>query len=354
MRGPMPVRPLSVAVSIAVALIVTSCSAADAEKPAAGAFDLQAHRGGLGLVTESTVESFTNALGLGVDTLELDTQITEDGIAVVTHDRKVSDKKCVDTTPAFVDDPEYPYVGKYVNTLSLAQIETLDCGSLRLENYPQQRTVPGASMPTLTAVLELVASVDAPDVKLNVETKVEAGSPTETAPREQFVTVVLETIRDAGFLDRVTVQSFDWGALQLVRGIEPSVPVVALTNGEFLQVGQPGASPWLGGIDIDEFGGDPIAAVASFGASALSPVQGTPQSGKIGDSDFELYVTQKMVDDAHAAGIRVIPWTVDDPDTMNALMDMGVDGIITDYPDRLRTVMSDRGMPLPPPVAVGS
>ncbi|WP_415971330.1 glycerophosphodiester phosphodiesterase family protein [Rhodococcus sp. 077-4] len=314
-----------------------------------GSFDLQAHRGGLGLVTESTIESFTNALQLGVSTLELDTQITEDGIAIVTHDRKVSDKKCVDTGASTPGDPEFPYVGKFVNTLSLAQIRTLDCGALPLADYPEQRRVAGARMPTLTEVLELVKSADAPQVKLNVETKVEAGSPTETAPREQFVDTVLETIRDAGMLDRISVQSFDWGALKLVRQAEPEVPVVALTNGDFLQVGQDGASPWLGGIDIDDFGGDAIAAIDSFGASAYSPVQGTPQSGKIGDSDFELYVTQEMVDSAHERGIRVIPWTVDDPGTMRALMDLGVDGLITDYPDRLRAVMSERGLPLPAP-----
>lgn len=330
--------------------VLTACGTADATGPE---FDLQAHRGGLGLVTESTIESFTNALELGVSTLELDTQITEDGIAVVTHDRQVSAKKCVDTRPASPGDTEFPYVGKYVNTLSLAQVDTLDCGSLRLADYPEQRTVPGARMPTLAAVLDLVNSVDAPELSLNIETKVEAGSPSETAPREQFVEIVLRDIREADLLDRVSIQSFDWGSLKLVRETEPDVPVVALTNGEFLQVGQDGASPWLGGIDIDDFGGDPIAAVRSFGASAFSPVQGTPQSGKVGDADFALYVSQQMIDDAHAADIRVIPWTVDDPETMNVLIEMGVDGIITDYPDRLRAVLHDRGMPLPDVVTVG-
>lgn len=347
-----------VGLSMLAAVTFTACSSAEADRSpdprpqsSNGQFDLQAHRGGLGLVSESTLESFTTALELGVTTLELDTQITEDGIAVVTHDRQVSSKKCLDTAPVVEQDPEFPYVGKYVNTLTLAQIRTLDCGTLQLADYPEQRTVPGARMPTLADVLELAAS--APGIKLNVETKVEAASPTETAPREQFVDTVLGTIRAAGMLDRVTIQSFDWGALQRVREVEPALPTVALTNGDFLQIGQSGRSPWLGGLDIDDFDGDPIAAIRSFGASGFSPVQGNPQSGKVSDPDFELYVTQKMIDDAHAAGIQVIPWTVDDPETMNVLLDMGVDGIITDYPDRLRAVLSDRGMPLPDPVKVG-
>ncbi|WP_082520901.1 glycerophosphodiester phosphodiesterase family protein [Rhodococcus sp. Leaf278] len=346
-----------IAVACVSALALTGCGTESTTDPALpesgaaplGSFDLQAHRGGLGLVTESTIESFSNALQLGVSTLELDTQITEDGVAIVTHDRKVSDKKCIDTGASTPGDPDFPYVGKFVDTLTLAQIRTLDCGALPLADYPEQRRVPGARMPTLTEVLDLVKSVDAPDVKLNVETKVEAGSPTETAPREQFVDTVLGTIEEAGMLDRITVQSFDWGALKLVRDDEPEVPVVALTNGDFLQVGQDGVSPWLGGLDIDDFGGDAIAAIDSFGASAYSPVQGKPQSGKVGDPDFDLFVTQAMVDAAHERGIRVIPWTVDDPDTMRALMDLGVDGLITDYPDRVRTVMSERGLPLPEP-----
>ncbi len=82
-------------------------------------FDLQAHRGGLGLRSESTLSSFGNALRLGVTTLELDVQITEDRQAVVTHDRRVDGRKCTDTAPATPGDPEFPYVGKYVNTLTL-------------------------------------------------------------------------------------------------------------------------------------------------------------------------------------------------------------------------------------------
>ncbi len=310
-------------------------------------FDLQAHRGGLGLIVESTLPAFAKALELGVTTLELDTQITQDGVAVVTHDRKVSDKKCLDTAPATAGDPEYPYVGKYVNTLSLAQVKTLDCGSQRQANFPEQELAPGERMPTLTQVFDLVKRYGADKVKLNVETKVEAGAPHETAPREQFVQVVSGDIRDADMLRQVTVQSFDWGALMRMREVEPRLPLVALTNYDFLQVDQPGASPWLGGLDIDDFDDDPIAAVDSFGASAFSPVHGFPQNGTVSDPDYRPYVTREMVKHAHRAGIEVIPWTVDDKPTMASLMDAGVDGLITDYPNRLRELMAARKLELP-------
>jgi glycerophosphoryl diester phosphodiesterase len=202
-------------------------------------------------------------------------------------------------------------------------------------------------MPLLSEVLGLVNCYRAKQVWLNVETKVEAGAPEQTAPREQFVQVVAREVRDAHLLNRVTIQSFDWGALMRMRQVEPRLPLVALDNYDFLQVGKPGASPWLGGIDIDNFGGSPVAAAASFGASALSPVHGTPQGGKIGDPNYVPYTTPKMVREAHAADMLVIPWTIDDPATMASLMDAGVDGLITNYPDRLRTLMANRGLKLP-------
>ncbi|MDP9869638.1 MULTISPECIES: glycerophosphodiester phosphodiesterase family protein [Streptosporangium] len=188
---------------------------------------------------------------------------------------------------------------------------------------------------------------------LNVETKVEAGAPQETAPREQFVQVTREEIRRAGLLRQVTVQSFDWSSLMRMRELEPRLPIVALTKRDFLQTGRPGASPWLGGIDIDDFGGDPLKAVKSFGADAFSPVHGFPQNGKVTDPGYQPYVTGEMVDQAHSLGIKVIPWTVDDVPTMNKLIDDGVDGMITDYPDRLRLLLSERGFKLPRRYALG-
>lgn len=310
-------------------------------------FDLQAHRGGLGLTVESTIASFSKALDLGVSTLELDVQITEDGQAVVTHDRKVDGRKCADTVPATPNDPEFPYVGKYVNTLTLAQVRTLDCGSRQFPGFPQQTTSPSARMPLLREVFALVDQRHAHKVKLNVETKVEAGAPHETAPREQFVQVVAAEVRRARILDQVTIQSFDWGALMRMRQVEPRLPLVALTNYDFLQTGKPGKSPWLGGLDIDDFGGDPLTAVKSFGVAAFSPVHGFPQNGTVNDPTYRPYVTKDMVDRAHALGLKVVPWTIDDVATMNKLIDDGVDGIITNYPDRLRGILAERGYKLP-------
>ncbi|TCP57154.1 glycerophosphoryl diester phosphodiesterase [Tamaricihabitans halophyticus] len=310
-------------------------------------FDLQAHRGGLGLTVEGTLAAFAKALELGVTTLELDIQITADGRDVVTHDRQIDPSKCRDTTPVRPGDPQFPYAGKYIKDLTFAQVRTLDCGSQRHPSHPDQELDPGARMPTLREVFTLARQHRAWGIRFNIETKVEAAAPEETAPREQFVAVAAREIERSGFLPNVTVQSFDWGALMLMRQRQPLIPLVALTQPEFLEVGQSGKSPWLGGLDIDDFAGSPVKAVRSFGAAALSPVHGNPQDGAITDPDYQPFTTAELVAEAQAAGLRVVPWTVNDKPTMTHLLDLGVDGIITDYPNRLRDLLAERGMRLP-------
>lgn len=313
-------------------------------------FDLQAHCGGRGLVVENTLAAFGRALDLGVSSLEFDVQITKDGHAVVTHDRKPDPHKCLDTRPASPDDPAFPYLdaGLYIKDLTLAQVRSLDCGSLVRAGWSGQQTSPGARMPLLTEVLSLIKARHARRVTLNVEIKVEAGAPEETAPRQQFVDVVAHDVSEAGLSDQVVIQSFDWGALMSMRQLRGGLPIVALTNGQpFLQAGMPGLSPWLGGLDIDDFGGDPVAAAHSFGAAAISPVHGDPHGSGVSSPDYTAYTTERMVDDAHAVGMRVIPWTVNDIATMQALINIGVDGITTDYPDRLRDLMAKNDLELP-------
>ncbi|WP_433796391.1 glycerophosphodiester phosphodiesterase family protein [Actinoplanes sp. CA-252034] len=338
-------------VTVLVVLAVTAMPgvayAGDA-RPWKAPFDLQAHRGGIGMTTEGSLEAFGKAMRLGVSTLELDTQVTRDLKVVVTHDRQVSAQKCRDTGPVTPGDPMYPYVGRYIKDLTLAQIRTMDCGYRQLPGFPDQEQIAGFRMVELRDVFDLVKRYRADRVMLNIETKVEAGAPEQTAPRELFVRRVFEEIRASGLQRQVTVQSFDWGALAVMHRLAPHLPLVALTNYDFLQVGMPGASPWLGGIDVDDFGGDVVRAAAAVrGVRTLSPVYGFPQNGKVGDEGFRFYPDRAMIAGAHARGLRVVPWTCDDPATVAALMDLGIDGIITNYPNRVRDIMSARGMRLP-------
>lgn len=305
----------------AVTLLAPTASA----QPAG--FDLQAHRGGRGETTEASLRGFAKAIELGVTTIEFDVELTEDGQPVVWHDPTIEPGKCSDTAPAFPGDLEYPYVGKLVHDLTLAQIHTLDCGK-RLPDFPDAEVVRGNTIAVLPEVFALADSYRA-DIRYNIETKVAADKPAESAGPQQFVDVILAAVRAAGKVDRVDIESFDWRTLPMVRRADPSIPLVALWDE---QTWVPG-SPWLAGINPAVVG-DPLIGARVVGAHIASP-------------DYAL-VDKAFVDRAHALGLEVIPWTVDDAADMRQQIADGVDGLITDYPTRLRGVLQELGMPLPP------
>ncbi|MCC9145278.1 MULTISPECIES: alkaline phosphatase [unclassified Arthrobacter] len=298
-------------------------------------FDLQAHRGGRGEVTEESLAAFAHSLELGVTTLELDAVLTEDERVIVWHDDLILATKCADTAPATAGDAEFPYVGDRVADLTLAQVQTLDCGYAQLPGYPEQDVAEGNRIAELSDVYDLAREYRARRIHFNVETKVEEGLP--GGPRSVALTeAVVDVVRDSGRERRTTIQSFDWSTLNLVDRIAPELTLVALAStAQDLGVGQPGAAPQLGGIDIDDFGGDVAWAAAAQGYDVISPIFTT--------------VTAELVQSAHNRGLTVIPWTVNEVADMHRLIDLGVDGIITDYPTRLRAVLAERGFELPRP-----
>jgi glycerophosphoryl diester phosphodiesterase len=300
--------------------------------PQAPGFDLQAHRGGRGETTEESLRAFAKSLELGVSTLELDIVLTKDGQPLVWHDPTIDAEKCADTGPAFAGDPAYPYVGKLVHELTLVQITTLDCGR-RLAKFPNAEVVRANKIATLPEVFALADSYRASNkagVRYNIETKVEADKPSASADPQQFVDVILAAVRSAGKVDRVEIQSFDWRTLPMVHQAEPSIPLVALYDG---QTWAPD-SPWLAGINAAVVG-DPTIGALLVGANIVSP-------------DYSLVTGKPYVDHAHSLGLKVIPWTVNDADAMREQIEYGVDGIITDFPTLLRGVLAGLGMPLPP------
>lgn len=328
--------------AIALLLLVFTVGTIPGAPPAAaaGEFDLQAHRGGRGETTEESLRAFAKALEVGVTTLEFDIVITGDGQPLVWHDPVIEATKCTDTAPAFAGDPQFPYVGQFTHDLTLEQIRTLDCGKL-LAAFPSAEVVSGNKIATLPEVFDLTDAYRA-DVRYNIETKVEAAEPDTSASPQEFVDAILAAVRAAGKVEQVEIQSFDWRTLPLVAAAEPAIPLVALWD-ETTYVPD---SPWLAGVDPAVVP-DPIAGALIVGADILSPGYSVPTGLTPSDPDFRLVADREFVTRAHDAGLRVIPWTINDPAVMHAQIDAGADGIITDYPTRLRAVMAERGLPLP-------
>jgi glycerophosphoryl diester phosphodiesterase len=304
----------------------------------AAAFDLQGHRGARGLAPENTLAAFDTALSIGVTTLELDIGMTKDDVLVVSHNRRLN--------PDHTRGPDGQFLeteGPAIRSLTLAEVRQYDVGRLKpgtryAADFPEQRPVNGARIPLLADVFALAAERQAHHVRFNIETKITPTSGDETPDPEAFAAALAKAIRDAGLATRASIQSFDWRTLKAMRSIAPEIERVCLTAEavtlDTIRRGEPGPSPWTAGLDIDDFGGSVPRLVAAAGCQTWSPLYRNARPDDIAA--------------ARSLGLKVIPWTVNERAEMERLIGLGVDGIITDYPDHLRAVMAAREMPLPP------
>ena len=330
--------PISVGTFLAIALAAAAPPTTQA-KPAtaARAFDLQGHRGGRGLWPENTLTAFAGALSLGVDTLELDASVTKDGVVIVSHDPLINPDITRDAKGAFVLKH-----GPAFFSLDYAEVATYDVGRIKPGTpyallYPEQKGADGVRIPRLADVFDLVKRSGNEAVRFNIETKITPQKPDETPNPQAFAEAVVKVIRAAKMEKRTTIQSFDWRTLAVVQKIAPEIDTVTLTtlrpDGGNVQPGKPGTPPGLAGVDVDNYGGSVPKAVKASGARVWSPNY----------NDF----TAADLEEAHALGLKVIPWTINESADMERFIDMGVDGIISDRPDRLREALGKRGRNLP-------
>jgi len=278
------------------------------------AFDLQAHRGGRGLAPENTLPAFAAALGIGVTTLELDTGVTKDGVVVIHHDRRLN--------PDLARGPDRMWVAApapLIHELSLAELQRYDVGRLRpgsktAQQFPEQQAVDGARIPRLSELFDLVKKSGHHAVRFNIETKLSPQAPEETLPPLEFARALIAEIRKAGMEKRASIQSFDWRTLQVVEREAPGIATVYVT-------GRRGAES------------QPKAVHAA--------------GGRIWSPNYEAMDAAALIE-ARALGLKVVPWTVNEPAAIERMLELAVDGLISDYPDRVRARMARHGLQLPP------
>ncbi|WP_228749881.1 glycerophosphodiester phosphodiesterase [Bradyrhizobium sp. BR 10261] len=299
------------------------------------AFDLEAHRGGRALLPENTLPAFANALTMGVDTLELDVGVTSDGEVVVSHERGLNPDLARDAGGTYVAAPGTPFV-----KLRFADVRTYDVGRIRPDSayakqFPDQRAVPGTRIPTLKELFALVRKSGNERVRFNIETKIDPDHPDESLEPQAFVTKLLGVIEDEKFSGRVMVQSFDWRTLLLVQQQAPAIPTVYLTlqRGPAPTIALDKATSWTAGFNPADHGGSLPRTIKAAGGAVWSPYFGD--------------VTAALVAEAHTLALRVVVWTVNKPDDMARMIELGVDGIISDRPDLLRQVAGEKGIKLP-------
>jgi glycerophosphoryl diester phosphodiesterase len=290
---------------------------------AAAAFDLQAHRGGRGLAPENTLAAFRQALALGVTTLETDLAITRDDVVVLSHEPRLN--------PDLVRGPDGQWLaalGPTIHSLTLDELRRYDIGRLNPatrygQQFPGQKPADGERFPTLAELYALGGDT----VRYNIETKIDPTKPGETVDPARFARLVVDAVRAAKRERQTSIQSFDWRTLIEARRIAPEIDTVCLTietQNMNNVAGKP--SPWLGGLE----GGSVPQLAKTAGCAVWSP--------------FWRNVTAAAVAEAHSLDLKVVPWTVNDAAEMARQIDLKVDGLITDFPDRGLAILAEKGL----------
>lgn len=258
--------------------------------------DVQGHRGCRGYLPENTLPAFSKAIELGVHTLELDVGITRDGVVVAHHDRRLNPDVARGPDGQWVKAPSPTIFSLSHNELQVYDVGRIRPGSEYAQRFPHQKPIDGTRIPRLSSLFEMAGKTA---VRFNIETKLLPTHPDETAGPAEFAHALMNEVKKAGVERRTTIQSFDFRTLKIVEREAPGIETVYLTEKD----------------------GWTLEGLMKDGARIWSP-------------DFRA-LTKAIVDKAHSLGIRIVVWTVNEPADIRRMIEWRVDGVISDYPDRV-------------------
>lgn len=273
-------------------------------------FNLQGHRGARGFLPENTIPSFLLAAEQGADTIEMDVVVSSDSQVVVSHEPWMSARICSHPDGSPVTEEEEAVLNLF--RMTAAEISAFDCGSRGHPDFPEQKPI-AVHKPLLREALSVLETEYDGTLGYNIEIKSRPESDGVHHPVvSDFAALLYAVVSDAGTVDRTTFQSFDPRALEVLHGINPEATLALLvSNQDSLEAN---------------------LARLSFLPQIYSP-------------HHEL-VDAELVDQVHSRGMIIIPWTVNDQADMLRLLEIGVDGFITDYPS-LGAELKDRPTPNP-------
>ena len=295
--------------------------------------DLQGHRGARGLLAENTLPSFALALQAGVSTLELDVVVTRDDVLVISHDPALNPDITRNAQGHFLSNK-----GPDIRQLTFEQLQSYDVGRINpasryAQTFSAQKDQDGVRIPRLKDLFELVKAQGHSQVKFAIETKITPQRPDQTPDPERFVQLLLQEIKEHGMSERVQILSFDWRTLQVVQKLAPGMPTVYITaqlpalDNLGIKSGQPSA--WTAGFQHAQHGSVPRMIKAAGGTHW---------------SSFWRELDAQKVREAQSLGIKVLAWTVNDRQSMGQMLDLGVDGLVTDRPDIAADLLKERGI----------
>ncbi len=298
-----------------ISLLIISCAqhkkmaSGIIEKPSASivatapVFDKQGHRGCRGLMPENTIPAMLHALDLGVTTLELDIVFTKDSVAVVSHEPFFNHDITTLPNGGFIPaDKEKEY---NIFKMTFAETQQYDVGLKPNFRFPRQKKL-AVHKPSLAALFDSVQHYMSTATRqfpfFNIETKTEPATDNIYHPApEKFVDMLMQVITKKKMERYVIIQSFDIRTLQYLHKKYPAVPTALLVE----EAGKRSVTE-----QINELG---------FVPTIFSP--------------YYPLVTKETVEQWHSRNVKIIPWTVNDLAKITSLKNLGVDGIISDYPD---------------------
>ena len=303
--------------------------------------DIQGHRGARGLLPENTLPAFARALSVGVTTLELDCAITRDGVVVVSHDSTLNPEITRDAAGRWITQADLAIAQFTFDELRRFDVGRIDPASAYAGRFPHQQPIDGTRMPKLEDVFALAHKAHNNAVRFNIETKISPLHPERTVAPEVFAKSLIDVMRRCQVQHRAVVQSFDWRTLAVVRQEAPKIQTAYLSAQQVFTdniLAHETSSLWNAGLHVSQFGGSVPRMIKAVGGAIWSPY-----SGDVNAASIQL---------AQSLGLKVVVWTVNTEADMRRMIALGVDGIISDYPDVLRRVAGEQGFPLPPATPV--
>ncbi len=331
----------------------------------ASRIEVYAHRGARAFAPENTMVGYKTALRIGADWIDMDIVLTKEDEALLSHDLVLNpditrneygeflapSREALNKLPP---DARAAYDRKYaVRNLTLKELQRFDVGRLNPASaysrfFPDQVPADGTSMPTLRDVVRFADKATRKMIRYQLEMKTDPAHPDYSPPPEIFAAAVYRVLKEEEILDRVEVHAFDFRCLYELQKLDRRIKTAYLTSrdnekgGEesFLSPDPKVAGLWTGGKLLKDYGGSMPAMVKTLGGFAWEP------------EDAEL--TKEALDEAHRLGLKVVVWSWPeklgisfDAQLVAKMIDWGVDGIITDDPGRLISILSARGLPVP-------
>lgn len=325
--------------------------------------EVYAHRGARSFSPENTLPAYKTGLAVGTNWVDMDIGITKDGIILIDHDiwlnpdilrkdgkfwanSKQEFYAQLESASGGIDKNIQPYL---VKNLTLNQLQQYDAGMLNptspyAKYFPEQYAVNGTTMPTLQEVVNYVNQVTDKQVNFQIEIKNDPTHPEWTVSPKEFAKKVNDFLVKNDLVNRAEIQSFDWEPLYQLHKLNPKVKLAFLLGHDDVERMQSNdhkqAGLWSGGKLVKNYNNSLPQMVKALGGACYEPE--------------DVSLTKEDLDEAHKLGLKVVVWTwpehsgkAFDPAVAAKLIDWGVDGIITDDPAQLNSMLAARGLTVP-------